>query len=149
MNVTISDLLIEQVIAATPAQTVGQVRHTMRERGVNCMPIVDSQQQPVGIVTATDLLQDFPVDKPISEIMTEKVYTVTRYSDVSLAARIMRNHSIHHVIVTEEKKVVGIISSYDLLKLVEEHRFVMKNPPTTSKKSGGRRRKDEVLGQNE
>ena len=41
-----------------------------------------------------------------------------------LAAR-----KIHHAVVTHEKKVVGMISSFDLLKLVEDHRFVMKNPP--------------------
>ncbi len=65
--------------------------------------------------------------------MTQKVYTVPQYADPSLAARIMRKHKIHHVVVTHEKKVVGIISSFDLLKLVEEHRFVMKNAPDTPK----------------
>ena len=60
--------------------------------------------------------------------------TVPQYGDPSLAARIMRNHKIHHVIVTHEQKVVGIISSFDLLKLVEDHRYVMKNPPTPKKR---------------
>ena len=41
----------------------------------------------------------------------------------------MRNHRIHHVVVTHEKKVVGILSAFDLLKLVEDHRFVMKSAP--------------------
>ena len=45
--------------------------------------------------------------------------------------------------------MVGLVSSYDLLKLVESHRFVMKNAPTTPKKGGGRRRKDEILGQSD
>ena len=41
----------------------------------------------------------------------------------------MRKHRVNHVIVTHEKKIVGILSSFDLLQLVEEHRFVMKNAP--------------------
>ena len=49
-----------------------------------------------------------------------------QYNDASIAARIMRKNKIHHVVVTHEKKVVGLISSFDLLKLVEGHRFVMK-----------------------
>ncbi|CAN5546300.1 hypothetical protein BH24ACT22_BH24ACT22_08740 [soil metagenome] len=50
----------------------------------------------------------------------------------------MRNRRIHHVVVTEEKKVVGVLSSFDLLKLVEQHRFVMKPGPTPSRNQGRR-----------
>ena len=75
--------------------------------------------------------------------MTEKVYTIPEYEDVSVAARMMRNHKIHHLIVTQEQKVIGIISSYDLLKLIEGHRFVMKNPSTPKGKGGGKRTKSE------
>ena len=147
MNVSVDDLMVAKVMTTTPHQTAGHVREVMREHSVSCIPVVDGDDQPVGIVTATDLLNDFPDNKPLSQIIGDKVFTVPRYGDPSLAARIMRNHRIHHVIVTEEKKVVGIISSYDLLKLVEDHRFVMKNAPTPSKKAGGKRRKSEVIDQ--
>ena len=70
--------------------------------------------------------------------MTTKVYTIPSYSDVHIAARIMRNHHINHIIVSDEKKIVGVLSAYDLLKLVEDHRFVMKNEPTPSKKKSKR-----------
>jgi CBS domain-containing protein len=146
MNVTINDLMVDQVMTTTPHQTISHVRQVMRDNSVSCMPVVDSNGEPVGIVTSTDLLQDHPDGKPISQIIGDKVFTVPRYGDVSLAARMMRNHKIHHVVVTDEKKVVGLVSSYDLLKLVENHRFVMKNAPTIPKKGGGKRRKDEVLG---
>jgi CBS domain-containing protein len=66
--------------------------------------------------------------------MTEDVRTVPAYNDASVAARIMRKNKIHHVVVTHEKKVVGIISSFDLLKLVEGHRFTAKAAPSKSKK---------------
>ena len=71
--------------------------------------------------------------------MTEKVYTVPKYDDVSTAARVMRNHHIHRVVVTHEQAVVGVLSSFDLLKLVEGHRFVAKNAPTPSKRKGSKR----------
>jgi len=64
---------------------------------------------------------------------------VTKYDDVSTAARVMRNHKIHRVVVTHEQKVVGVISAFDLLKLVEDHRFVAKNAPTPSKRRGSKR----------
>ena len=72
--------------------------------------------------------------------MTDGVYSVPQYDDVSTAARVMRNHRIHRVVVTHEKKVVGMLTSFDLLKLVEEHRYVAKNPPTVSSRKGSKRR---------
>ncbi len=62
------------------------------------------------------------------------------YALSSIAARIMRNHGIHRVVVTHEHKVVGMLSAFDLLKLVEDHRYVAKNPPTPSKRKGNKRR---------
>jgi signal-transduction protein with cAMP-binding, CBS, and nucleotidyltransferase domain len=58
---------------------------------------------------------------------------------VSTAARIMRNHKIHRVVVTHEHQVAGVLSAFDLLKLVEDHRFVAKNAPTVPKRGGSKR----------
>ena len=144
MNAKVADLMISPVMTTTPHQTAGHVKKVLRDNKASCMPVVDSDGEPVGIVTASDLLHDQKEGTPVSEFMTTKVYTVPKYNDVSIAARIMRNHNIHHVVVTHEKGVVGIISSFDLLKLVEDHRFVMKNAPTETKKKGGQRGQDEL-----
>ena len=45
----------------------------------------------------------------------------------------------YHLVVTHEKEVVGIISSFDLLKLVEDKRFVAKAGPTPSKRKSSRK----------
>lgn len=146
MNVTIDDVMVARVMTTTPRQTYGHVKKVLADYNVSCIPVVDSEHEPVGMVSTTDFLIDRPPDTRISEFMSTKLYTVPRYADVSLAARIMRNHHIHHVVVTEEKRVVGIISSFDLLRLVEEHRFVMKNPPDVSKRKRGKRTKEELGG---
>ncbi len=52
--------------------------------------------------------------------MTEGVYKLPAYNNVDVAAKVMRKNRIHHVVVTHEQEVVGIVSSFDLLKLVEE-----------------------------
>ena len=72
--------------------------------------------------------------------MTKDVRTIPAYNDVSAAARMMRRHKVHHAVVTHEKKVVGMLSSFDLLKLVEGHRFTMHAAPTATKakRKGGR-----------
>ena len=100
----------------------------MQRNRIQAVPVVGPDDEAVGIVTATDLIEDPKESSPVSQIMTERVYKVPAYNDVSVAARVMRKHRIHHVVVTHEQKVVGIISSFDLLRLVEDKRFEMKNP---------------------
>ncbi len=139
MNVKVHDLMTESVITAQPHMTVEHVRGLLENNRISSLPVVDSDGKPVGVVSATDLAQDLKTGTPVNKLMTEKVYTVPKYEDVSIAARVMRNRKIHHVIVTHEQAVAGVLSAFDLLKLVEDHRYVAKNPPTPSKRKGSRR----------
>ena len=136
MNAKVNDLMSTDVIALQRHHTVGSARTRLQKHDIQALPVLDTEGSAVGIVTTTDLAADLPEDKPISQIMQASVVTIPQYANVSEAARAMRNHHIHHVVVTHEKQVVGIISSFDLLKLVENHRFTMKNPPTPAKQRG-------------
>ena len=139
MSVKVEDLMTKSVITAQPHQSVEHVRNMLERNSISSVPVVDSDGHPIGVVSSTDLVQELKPAAPISQIMTEKVYTVPQYDDTSIAARVMRNHKIHHVVVTHEQKVVGMLSAFDLLQLVESHRYVAKNAPTPSKRKGGKR----------
>jgi CBS domain-containing protein len=139
MNVKVHELMTESVLTAEPHHSVEHVRKMLEKNGISAVPVVDPEQHPIGIISSTDLAHDLKAGAPIGSVMTEKVYTVPQYDDVSIAARVMRNHRIHRVVVTHEKKVVGMLSAFDLLKLVEGHRFVAKNAPQRSKRKGSKR----------
>jgi len=139
MNVKVADLMVPNVVTTTPHKTVGHVKTVMRNSNIRVLPVVGPEDEPLGIVSASDLLDDLSDETPVSRVMTEKVYTVAQYDDVHVPARVMRNHRIHHVLVTHESRVVGILSSFDLIQLVEDKRFVMKNPPTESSRKKKKR----------
>ena len=145
-RVQVGDLMTSPVLTTTRHQRVGQVRAEMAKQGVQSLPVVDKDGEAIGMVTSSDFLRDVSDETLIGKIMTSEVYTVPTYSGVYLAARIMRNHKIHHVVVTHEKKVVGLVSSFDLLRLVEDKRFAFKVPPTAPKKSGSRVKKERDEG---
>ena len=138
MNVKVKDLMVSSVVTTLPHKSIGHARDIMIRNRIKSLPIVDTENEVAGIITSTDTLKDFSDNTPVSKVMTTKVYTVPMYADVSIAARVMRNHKINHLVVTDEKKIVGVLSAFDLLKLVEEHRFVMKNAPTPSRKKNNR-----------
>ena len=139
MSIKVEELMTKSVITAQPHQSVEHVRNMLERNSISSLPVVDSDGLPIGIVSSTDLVQELKPAAPISQVMTEKVYTVPQYDDTSIAARVMRNHKIHHVVVTHEQQVVGMLSAFDLLQLVESHRYVAKNAPTPSKREGGKR----------
>jgi len=140
MSIKVEELMTRSVITAQPHQSVEHVRSMLEKNSISAVPVVDSDGHPIGIVSSTDLVRELKPGSPISQVMTEKVYTVPQYDDTSIAARVMRNHKIHRVVVTHEKQVVGMLSAFDLLELVESHRYVAKNAPTPSKHKGGNRR---------
>ncbi|UCB55471.1 MAG: CBS domain-containing protein [Thiotrichales bacterium] len=144
MKVKVKDLMSKSVVTAQPHNSVATIKAKMTKHKLNSIPVVSTDHKPVGIVSAADIVAVQKAGLPISKIMTENVYTVPDYDDVAVAARIMRNHRIHHLIVTSEKQLTGIISSFDLLKLVEGHRFEMKNPSTPKSRGRGKRARAEL-----
>ena len=112
--------MTESVVTVGRTSSVEEVRRLLEEHGIGAVPVVDQIGQLVGIISSTDLIQHVDPGLPVERVMTDRVHTVPKYEDVSIAARVMRNQNIHRVVVTHEKKVVGVLSAFDLLTLVED-----------------------------
>jgi len=138
MNIKVSDVMTSKVVSCQPHHTVAHVRAIMERNKIHALPVVGPDEALLGIVSSTDLAASLKDEKPVSQIMTTDVRTIPAYNDVHAAARVMRNHRVHHVVVTHENKVVGMLSTFDLLQLVENHRFTMTQPPTPSRKRSQR-----------
>ena len=139
MNIRIADIMTKRVVVAQPHHTIGHVRQLMERNRIGALPVVGPDNEALGIVTSSDLLRRHKDESPCSRIMSDGVHAVPAYNEVSVAARIMRKHKIHHVVVTKEKKVVGMISSFDLLKLVDGNRFQLRQAPTPASRKKPRR----------
>lgn len=58
----------------------------------------------------------------VADIMTPQLHSVQADASVSAAARLMLDAHIHRLLVTREHKMVGILTTFDLLKLlIDEH----------------------------
>jgi len=58
---------------------------------------------------------------PVKKIMTEKVITVSMDTEISTLQEYFNNIKIHHLVVVEENKVVGIVSDRDVLKCLSPY----------------------------
>lgn len=59
--------------------------------------------------------------RTVEEAMTTDVYTVSPEDRISVLAVTMRHHRIHRLIVVEQRRVVGIVSTLDLIQILEDH----------------------------
>ena len=91
--------MTESVVTTNRNASIDEVRRLMEEHGVGAIQVVDQAGQPVGIISSNDRLRDVDPGSPVGMVMTDGVYTVPKYDDVSIAARVMRNHKIHISII--------------------------------------------------
>lgn len=64
---------------------------------------------------------------PIKHIMSEHLHTVQQGLPVSAVFKIVHDHAIHHVPIISGDKLVGIVSSTDLMKLSMGSQLIEKN----------------------
>ncbi len=61
------------------------------------------------------------MNEPVSTIMTSELITVVPEDNLSKVYKIFRSKRIHHLPVVNGKKLVGILTTYDLFKLGKSH----------------------------
>jgi acetoin utilization protein AcuB len=83
------------------------------------LPVLDAEGSLVGIVSEKDLLraggQGF-----VRDVMTQQVITVTEYTALEDAARIMADHKISSLPVLRDSRLVGIVTETDLFYIFLE-----------------------------
>lgn len=108
-----------QPVIVTGDMTVKDALETIQERQVHHLPVVDSEDNLVGIVAEKDLLRARN-DDLLQDIMTRDVVTVTEYTALEEAARIMADHKISSLPVMRNGKLVGIVTETDLFRVFLE-----------------------------
>jgi IMP dehydrogenase len=112
------ELIIRDVVTASPGQTVHAVDEMMDREGVSGAPVVDEDGTVLGIISGTDIRPYLEVSDrdEVSEAMTSEV--VTAREDVSArdALELMYEHKIERVpIVDDDDRLVGLVTMQGIL----------------------------------
>ena len=108
-----------QPVTIADSATVEQALAIIEEHKLRHLPVVDTEDTLIGIVSEKDLLRASGGD-PIQAVMTREVITVTEYTALEEAARIMADHKISSLPVMRNGKLVGIITETDLFSIFLE-----------------------------
>lgn len=121
MTVQVRDLLGRDLISAAPEISIAQAAGIMSEHRCSSLVLLEGERL-AGIVTDRDLRNrclatGLSPDKPVSEIMTDRLHTVEADTLGFEALITMSRLNVHHLPVTDEGRVVGILSTSDLVRV--------------------------------
>src|SRR5512137_830517 len=118
----VQDIMTSPVIAISPDISLQDAYRIIEERGIRHLPVMEIEKL-VGVITDRDLRlatsalapTPFPPDAKVSAIMCKFPFTADPADPVEDAARLMREKKIGCLPVTDDSRLVGIITGLDLL----------------------------------
>jgi CBS domain-containing protein len=123
---TVGQLMTERLETISPSDTAQEAAKKMRDKKVSSLVVTDVEDKPVGIVTERDLVRQVCTkvinsnDVIVHHIMSSPLATIDANSSVEVAADIMIQNKVRHLLVVDENKVLGIITPSDFTGYLKE-----------------------------
>jgi CBS domain-containing protein len=114
----IRDVMTPNPTTMAPDDSIQNAARIMRDQDTGVVPVVDNGR-PIGMITDRDIVVRAVADgsqlnRPVREIVTGAVVTVTPETSTREAAQLMSEHQIRRLPVVENERLVGIVSLGDI-----------------------------------
>ena len=114
----VKDVMSKQLIIAHSLTTIYQIAKMM-EQGIGAI-LVKNDSTPIGIITDRDFAikiaaNKYPLDTPVGKIASMPLQTIGPNESMLDAIRKMSSKKIRKLAVVEDVKVIGIITSTDVV----------------------------------
>ena len=126
----VAELMQHNVRTISSEACVAEVVVSLADGHISGLPVVDKGGRIIGVVSATDVLtaeaeaessttgRDLMEETPVRDIMTPRPFTVTPDEDVREAARQMLYADVHRLFVAEGDRLVGVVSTTDIVRAI-------------------------------
>jgi CBS domain-containing protein len=141
-GVSVADVMRDQVVAVREKARFAEIAAAMRRFHISSLPVIDSQDRVIGLISNYDLLladgvpeggrsrllsrfrhrdRSGSAERFATELMTSPAVTVTAVTPARDAAREMYRHRIHQLPVVDAVtgRLTGVITRSDLLAVYE------------------------------
>lgn len=127
--------MVVDPVTVKATNTIGATKALSKQLGYSGFPVVDEDNNLIGIVTGRDLRFEHRLDEPINKVMTskDKLVTVTIDTSADVVMDLMHEHRIEKILVVDHAfKLTGLITVKDFQKA--------KSKPNACKDAQGRLR---------
>ncbi|MBA2862259.1 CBS domain-containing protein [Methanococcus maripaludis] len=130
-EIVIKDIMSSDVVSVAPESGVIESFEALLKNKISCLPVVNQNNETIGIVTTTDIGYNLIVDKytletTIADVMTKNVVTIGQDESAVDALKKMDLHGDGREIINQlpvvnsENKLVGILSDGDILRAISK-----------------------------
>lgn len=124
----IGSYMSSPVIAIDSTSSIQAAVELMETKNVGSI-LVNENGEPVGIVTERDITRKVigknmdTKTTPVSAVMSQPIHTLEGSQAITEANQFMAEHKIRHLAVTEQGKIVGMLSVKDLVSFFANPRL--------------------------
>jgi CBS domain-containing protein len=123
LHVQAGELVTRPLVTCAPDETVTEAARRMRSQRVSSLVV---EGEPPGLVTATDLRNRVLAagrapDTPVREVMTTSLRTMPADTSLGELLLAMVDRGVHHLPLTREGRLVGMVTDSDLLRHESPH----------------------------
>ena len=123
MSTQVSEIMQKNVLVLTAKTTVAEASQLLIEAELLSGPVLNLYGEYIGVMTCRDLLafSSIPGNDPrvtrIWELHCLKHEAIPPTLTIKEAAKMMATYNQHRLYVLDDKKVIGVISSFDVTKV--------------------------------
>jgi CBS domain-containing protein len=119
-------IMVREVIFCSESDTIDFVLRKIKLSRRGGFPIVDVDKKLVGIVSERDFVKYFsniPFETKVEDVMSKKPLVVTQEISILDCFKTIVNTRYRRLPVVEGGRLVGIVTSVDLLKYIRDHDY--------------------------
>jgi CBS domain-containing protein len=124
----VRDLMTQPVRTATPDSTLAEIAQQMWDGDCGCVPVIDEQGRPIGMLTDRDLaMAAWTTGLSLGELvartaMSRIVYVVHEDDSPAVAEEVMHTRRVRRLpVVDRDGRLVGVLSLADLFRRADIH----------------------------
>ena len=115
----VKQIMNNSIVSVDSSVTATNAAKMMEDTGVGSIVVLENNI-PVGIITDRDFAikiaaNNLPSDTPVEKTMSSPFITINHSEPISAAAEMMSSKKIRKLAVSENGKIIGIITSTDLV----------------------------------
>jgi|Deesub1362B_J571_1020462.scaffolds.fasta_scaffold00004_25 CBS domain-containing protein len=125
-EISVREIMNSPVITANTNDNIIKISKTLRNHNISSVIVVDDKEQPIGIVTMSDIINKVlaldknPESVLAKDIMSYPIKYIDANETIQKAIKIFSSHKVSKLGVTYKGKIVGIISVSDVIRVIPE-----------------------------